>query len=69
MTVGNGSQPLETETSGSVDRSTLQNPIPTNPTTYISKTLTDFLRHEDFQSFLDRSVKIRRDLDKFVEIR
>ena len=58
MTIGSRSQPPEIETGGSVDGSALQNPIPIDLTAYISETLTDFLRYEDFQSFLDRSVEI-----------
>ena len=62
VTIGSGFQPSETETGGSVDVSALQNLIPTNPTAYISETPTDFLRYEDFRSFLDRFVEIWRDL-------
>ena len=62
VTIGSGFQPSETETSGSIDGSALQNLIPTNPTAYISETPTNFLRYEDFRSFLDRSVEIWRDL-------
>lgn len=56
VTIGNEPQPPETETGGLVDGFALQNPIPTNPTTYILETLTDFLKYVDFRSFLDRSV-------------
>ena len=68
VTVGSGFQPPKTEIGKSVDGSTLQNPIPTNPTAYISETPTDFLKYEDFQSFLDRFIEIslrtRQDLFK-----
>ena len=62
VTVGNGFQIPETKTSRSVDESAFQNPIPTNPTVYILETPTDFLKYEDYQSFLGRSVEIRWDL-------
>ena len=68
VTVGSGFQPPKTKIGKSVDGSTLQNPIPTNPAAYISETPTDFLKYEDFQSFLDRFIEIslrtRQDLFK-----
>lgn len=74
--VSSGSQPPESETGRLVGESTLQNLIPTDPTTFILETLTNFRKYEEFLIIsqqirwdptrshwdLDRSIEIQRDL-------
>ena len=69
VTVDSGSQPPKSKTGGLVDESTLQNLIPTDPTTYISETLTDFRKYEEFLIISQQICwEIRRDLDRSIEI-
>ena len=68
MMVGSRFQPPTTETSGSVDESTLQNPIQIDPTgLYIGNTPI-FAGMKNFLSFIARYVEIRQDLDRSSQI-
>ena len=68
MMVGSRFQPPTTETSGSVDESTLQNPIQIDPTgLYIGNTPI-FTGMKNFLSFIARYVEIRQDLDRSGQI-
>ena len=68
MMVGSRFQPPTTETSGSVDESTLQNSIQIDPTgLYIGNTPI-FAGMKNFLSFIARYVEIRQDLDRSGQI-
>ena len=68
VTVNGRSQPPATKTDGSVDGSTLQNPIPTNPTSLYIGNKPIFAGMRNFRSFVARYVKIWQDLDRSFEI-
>ena len=62
MTISDGSQPLAIETSRLVNKSSLQNLIPTNLTSQYIRNKLVFASKRSFQSFVARYVEIQRDL-------